>query len=180
MAILDSGNRREFGTGAVRDIAEGKGRCDLLPLIEVSNVTGDRVLHDIGEFMETGYVCYIYDAIRRFVDASFPDFPTAVLEYSIHMEEGCGKYGDRNWEKGIPCHCYVDSGVRHLLKYRRGDTDERHDRAFLWNMFGLLWTMENRPELNDLPKYEAQGREGVDPACTCATSAEPDSTLRLS
>lgn len=30
--IQDSGQRREFATGAVRDIQEGKGRCDLLPL----------------------------------------------------------------------------------------------------------------------------------------------------
>ena len=29
--ILDSGNRREFDTGAKRDIEEGKGRYDLLP-----------------------------------------------------------------------------------------------------------------------------------------------------
>ena len=151
MAILDSGNRREFGTGAVRDIAEGKGRCDLLPLIEVSNVTGDRVLHDIGEFMETGYVCYIYDAIRRFVDASFPDFPTAVLEYSIHMEEGCGKYGDRNWEKGIPAHSFADSAFRHFVKYMDGWTDEDHLIAAIWNLCGLAWTEEKHPELMDIP-----------------------------
>ena len=31
MAIKDSGSRREFETGAVRDMAEGKGRMDLLP-----------------------------------------------------------------------------------------------------------------------------------------------------
>lgn len=38
-AIKDSGNRREFETGAVRDMQEGKGRMDLLPwaaIIEVS------------------------------------------------------------------------------------------------------------------------------------------------
>lgn len=37
--ILDSGNRREFETGAVRDMPNGKGRMDLLPwaaIIEVS------------------------------------------------------------------------------------------------------------------------------------------------
>ena len=37
--IKDSGNRREFDTGAVRDMAEGKGRFDLIPwaaLMEVS------------------------------------------------------------------------------------------------------------------------------------------------
>ena len=30
--IKDSGDRLEYATGAVRDMAEGKGRCDLLPL----------------------------------------------------------------------------------------------------------------------------------------------------
>ena len=37
--IKDSGERREFSTGAVRDIQEGKGRMDLLPwgaIMEVS------------------------------------------------------------------------------------------------------------------------------------------------
>lgn len=29
--IKDSGQRRDFGTGAVRDMAVGKGRFDLLP-----------------------------------------------------------------------------------------------------------------------------------------------------
>ena len=29
--LQDSGQRRHFDTGAVRDISEGKGRCDLLP-----------------------------------------------------------------------------------------------------------------------------------------------------
>ena len=39
MNIKDSGNRRLFESGAVRDMAEGKGRMDLLPwdaIIEVS------------------------------------------------------------------------------------------------------------------------------------------------
>ena len=39
MAILDSGERTEFQTGAVRDMHEGKGKMDLLPwaaIIEVS------------------------------------------------------------------------------------------------------------------------------------------------
>ena len=37
--IKDSGNRREFETGAVRDVQEGKGRFDLMPwaaLMEVA------------------------------------------------------------------------------------------------------------------------------------------------
>ena len=31
MTIKDSGTRRQFDSGAVRDMQEGKGRCDLLP-----------------------------------------------------------------------------------------------------------------------------------------------------
>lgn len=31
MEIKDSGTRRQFDTGAIRDMAEGKGRYDLLP-----------------------------------------------------------------------------------------------------------------------------------------------------
>ena len=30
--ILDSGDRTQFSSGAVRDMKGGKGRCDLLPL----------------------------------------------------------------------------------------------------------------------------------------------------
>lgn len=37
--IKDSGNRRQFDTGAVRDMQEGKGRMDLLPWAAVMEVS---------------------------------------------------------------------------------------------------------------------------------------------
>lgn len=37
--IKDSGDRREFESGAVRDMAEGKGRMDLLPWAAVMEVS---------------------------------------------------------------------------------------------------------------------------------------------
>ena len=37
--IKDSGERREFDTGAVRDIQEGKGRMDLLPWAAIMEVS---------------------------------------------------------------------------------------------------------------------------------------------
>ena len=45
MELQDSGNRREFDSGAVRDICEGKGRCDLLPLDIVADIMDDPFLH---------------------------------------------------------------------------------------------------------------------------------------
>lgn len=149
--IQDSGNRREFSTGAVRDIAEGKGRCDLLPLSVVAELSHSSVLKDIALFLDTGETQYIYHCLTDFCNNMFGGIATAMLEVSIHYEEGAKKYAERNWEVGLPCHSFIDSGVRHYLKHIRGDKDEPHDRAFVWNMMGLLWTLKYKPELNDLP-----------------------------
>ena len=156
--ILDSGSRREFETGAVRDIVEGKGRCDLLPLDSVSNMlylqgykTCGSILANIYDFIVTGNRKRLSAAMVEFSKECFGDSYTAILEVAKHYEQGCNKYGERNWEKGIPLHCYIDSGVRHLLKFYRGDRDEPHDRAFLWNMLGADWTMVHHSDLIDLP-----------------------------
>lgn len=150
--IQDSGDRTEFGTGAVRDMHEGKGRCDLMPLGEVSTVMeGDEIIARIANFMKYGKLGYLYSAIVQFTSLYFKNIETAMLEAAIHYENGCRKYGERNWEKGIPLHSFIDSGVRHYLKHKRGDKDERHDRAFIWNMLGAIWTVENKPEMIDIP-----------------------------
>lgn len=151
MAILDSGNRREFETGAVRDIAGGKGRMDLIPLDAVGCVLEDTILTDINDYVRKGDKMSLVNAIKEFVDAYFDDMYTAMIEVSKHYEQGCVKYGERNWEKGIPLHCYIDSAVRHYMKFMRGDNDEPHNRAFLWNLLGAIWTHDNKPELKDLP-----------------------------
>jgi hypothetical protein len=153
--IKDSGARRAFGTGAFRDIAEGKGRCDLMPLKVISEILKNSVLDCIESYIRTGNIASLIAAIREFLDCDTKwDIYTALLEVAKQYEGGCLKYGDRNWEKGIPAHCYIDSGVRHYLKFKRGDNDEPHDRAFVWNMLGAIWTHENKPELIDLPFVE--------------------------
>lgn len=154
--ILDSGERREFDTGAVRDIQEGKGRCDLLPLDVASFWLADAVVEDISSFVESGQIEYLYIALSRFIVAKGCDYPTMLLEASKHFEEGALKYGEYNWQKGIPTHCYIDSAVRHYLKWLRGDRDEPHDRAFVWNIMCCIWTCQHKPELNDYRNEEAK------------------------
>ena len=160
--INDSGARREFETGAVRDIQEGKGRCDLLPLDVMSLwLTSDfgEMCDQIALFKETGdYKCLI-QCIDIFADQVNEGTYSAqmahiFLEVSKHFEEGAKKYGEYNWQKGIPTHCYIDSAVRHFLKFIRGDKDEPHDRAFVWNILCCMWTCKNKPELNDYPFKE--------------------------
>jgi hypothetical protein len=154
--ILDSGARRSFGTGAVRDIAEGKGRMDLVPLSVVHQLTGWDEFGFIEEYIRKGDTDCLNGAINVFVHehSGLNDMGTAILEVSKHFEAGCQKYGDRNWEKGIPLHCYIDSASRHLIKFYRGDKDENHHLAFLWNLMCAIWTHENKPELIDLPFKE--------------------------
>ena len=106
--IKDSGQRSEFDSGAVRDMHEGKGRFDLLPM------------------------CVLARLAR-------------------HCEAGCLKYGDRNWEKGIPAHSFADSAMRHFVKYMDGQKDEDHLIATIWNLCGLAWNEEKRPDLMDIP-----------------------------
>lgn len=161
--LLDSGERRNFESGAVRDVCEGKGRCDLLPLDVVASFLGshcypecgyhfqDEVLEFINQFVRNGDTAHLLTAIHKFCEKKGMHPCSALLEVAIHYEDGARKYQERNWEKGIPLHCYIDSGVRHYLKHIRGDEDEPHDRAFLWNMFGAIWTHNHKPELIDLP-----------------------------
>ena len=156
MEIKDSGTRKEFDTGAVRDSSEGKGRCDLIPLDVVGNLlrflNGEKLdeLAHIEEFKRNKDTHHLTQAIRAFSRRTGIDLVTLILEVSKQFEEGAKKYTENNWKKGIPLHCYIDSGVRHFLKFLRGDTDEPHDRAFVWNLLCACWTYENMPELDDI------------------------------
>ena len=166
--IKDSGNRREFSTGAVRDMAEGKGRCDLLPLDVISDLFVELkcekyervniILNYLNSALEIWkgellswdsnrmdcVVDFLYDALKEFFKQSdFADIPTMVLELSVHFEQGANKYTEDNWKRGIPVNCYIDSAIRHYLKWLRGDTDERHDRAFVWNIVCCIWEVEH-------------------------------------
>lgn len=167
--ILDSGNRREFESGAVRDIQEGKGRCDLLPLDVVSKLLDDEFFNYIDHFRNDGDVSSLYKALNYFSVRFWMDKNDSVdgqryypkrtiayaemcLEVAKHFEEGCKKYGENNWRKGIPVHCYIDSAVRHYLKYLATWEDEPHDRAVIWNLMCAIWTCDHMPELNEYKK----------------------------
>lgn len=150
-SIKDSGERREFDTGAVRDIQEGKGRCDLMPLGVVGEYLSNIVIKYIGDFQNTGDIAHLHYALANI---EWDEPYSIILEVAKQFEEGAKKYGEYNWQKGIPTHCYIDSAVRHYLKWLRGDKDEPHDRAFVWNILCCIWTCIHKPELNDYGNKE--------------------------
>lgn len=179
--IKDSGNRTEFASGAVRDIQEGKGRCDLLPLDVIGFIYAEKSPHpnrkgvfaNIDAFIHTGQTFHLADALEHFMLDGVPfgdcNWATIYLEVAKHFEEGAKKYGERNWEKGIPTERYIDSAIRHYLKWLRGDKDEPHDRAFCWNILCCIWTCIHKPELNSYAK---------DPGASASQQAVPQNENR--
>lgn len=148
--LPDSGERTKFESGAVRDIQTGKGRCDLLPLDIVGAILKAPELILLEQFKDTKDVNNLYLAIRQFAATTKVDIYTLMLEASKHFESGAVKYGENNWKKGIDLHYYLSSAVRHFLKFKRADTDEPHDRAFVWNLLCAAWTYIHMPHLDDI------------------------------
>lgn len=155
--IKDSGKRTDFENGAVREIREENGRCDLLPLKQVAMLFDNdyivkKALEGIDDYIYNGNKDGIIHALKSFCKMQCRDsMPEMILMVSHHYKDSLSKYPERNWEKGLPTHSFVDSGVRHLLKLARGDQDEPHNNAFIWNMLGILWNDEHHPELVDMP-----------------------------
>jgi hypothetical protein len=110
-AIKDSGERRQFETGAVRDMAEGKGLMVVMPA-------------------------------------------AALLRLSLHYEHGAKKYGKFNWQKGIPTSSFMDSALRHIMKYLDGWDDEDHLAAAAFNILGAMEMEAHKPAMQDIPARE--------------------------
>jgi hypothetical protein len=160
--IKDSGNRTEFSSGAVRDIQEGKGRCTLMPLNIIARLLHSDAIRCIDNFKYSRDVAWLYKCLEEFlIDSDFGTLEVMVLEVAKHFEEGAKKYGENNWQKGIPLHSYFDSAIRHLLRYWNNETDERHDRAFCWNIICAIWTFENKPTLDDFTNKEGSADEFI-------------------
>lgn len=77
--------------------------------------------------------------------------PLALLRVAQHYANGAVKYGDRNWEKGIPMSRTLASLMRHIEAWRRGEDDEDHLAAVVFNAMALMHFEEVRPELDDVP-----------------------------
>ena len=167
-SIKDSGARRQFAGGAVRDMSNDKGRMDLLPLdivYEWANIydgliwkiekekyvfSSKTLFKYISRFVSENTDNDLYTLLSIFASVAFKDISTALIEVSIHYQQGSIKYAERNWQKSLPTSSFLDSAMRHACKYLRGDKDERHDRAFIWNILGLLWTKKHHPEVDNI------------------------------
>ena len=135
-------------------MAEGNGRLDLMPIESLCKLfnDNDKILDCFKAYHETNNPIWFLNAIGAFLEngkywENYPDdkpgtrgfYPPMILDVAIHYEQGALKYGENNWQKGIPISSYIDSAMRHYFKHCCGMTDEHHNRVFVWNMLCAYW-----------------------------------------
>ena len=69
--------------------------------------------------------------------------------FGYHMNLGAGKYGDSNWEKGMPTKQYLESVDRHLASYLEGDRSEDHLSAIICGVQGCMINEQKEGIPND-------------------------------
>lgn len=74
----------------------------------------------------------------------------AVERVAMLYMRGAEKYVENNWKKGQPYSRTYASLLRHIYAWRKGDTEEDHLAAVIWNAMSLMWYEQNKPELDDL------------------------------
>ena len=140
-------------------------------LINIFNLSEYQAMHKIlcliDNYIYKGNVNALFESVIVFVFQNYATrsinesnfervvsetLSTGVLDLSHRYREGAEKYAERNWEKGIPTKSFLDSAVRHLLKWYRQDAEENHASAFMWNIVGAIWTHIHKPEcIGEMP-----------------------------
>lgn len=79
--------------------------------------------------------------------------PFGLRRCAIVAEKGAAKYGDRNWEQGMPITRMLDSAIRHLYQALAREDDEDHLAHAMWNCMAAIHMEELRPPLDNRPYY---------------------------
>jgi len=83
--------------------------------------------------------------------------PFGLTRLSKWYELGANKYGDRNWEKGMPFSRYTASMFRHVIAWMKGDKSEDHLSAIAWNSLVIIHHQElNEMQWDDMEDYSSR------------------------
>jgi hypothetical protein len=115
--------------------------------------SGDRSVYPTGAVRDNGEGKGRFDLISG----------QGLLRLARWYEMGAKKYEDRNFEKGMPISRYVSAAMRHAVKYMMGCNDEDHAAACAWNMFAIMHHEFERPEMQDLPRWQGRTSKWIYP-----------------
>ena len=74
--------------------------------------------------------------------------PIGLREVARACAEGASKYGDWNWEKGMPVHDLLNHVLAHIYQFLGGDRSEPHLGHAAWGLLAAIHSHELWPELN--------------------------------
>lgn len=77
--------------------------------------------------------------------------PIGLRRLAETCAEGARKYGDFNWQKGIPASQMLNHAIRHIYLWLEGDASEDHLAHAAWNILGVCHFEEAMPEMIDVP-----------------------------
>lgn len=101
--------------------------------------SGKRVKFDSGFNRDTGENKPRYDLIPH----------ELLTRLAIHYTNGAKKYDENNWRKAnseIEYNRFIASAWRHFIAFIRGDKDEDHGIACIWNIMAYIWHKEYKNE----------------------------------
>jgi hypothetical protein len=75
--------------------------------------------------------------------------PIGLREVARACAEGAAKYGDWNWENGMPVHDLLNHAIAHVYAFLSGDRSEPHLGHAAWNLLSAIHSHELWPHLND-------------------------------
>jgi hypothetical protein len=75
--------------------------------------------------------------------------PIALRTLAETYAEGAAKYGEANWELGMPAHDLLNHAIRHIFLFLSGDRSEPHLPHAFWNVGAAIHSLEAWPELNE-------------------------------
>ena len=85
--------------------------------------------------------------------------PVGLRRLAETYAEGARKYGDSNWQRGIPASQMLNHAIRHIYLWLEGDNHEDHLAHAAWNILGVCHFEEVLPEMIDVPTRQ---RESAD------------------
>jgi hypothetical protein len=165
--IKDSGNRTDLGTGAVKDVASGKGKPHLIPPRELALIINGKhndkdVLDEFYLFKKTRNEEHLVNAICSFVKQNTNKTIAEFIKDDLakHYEGSVIKDPKRHFEREIPLHCHINSALRNYLqiidgvKANNNKPDENFASSFVYNVINIMWTIQNRKDLIDETSFE--------------------------
>jgi hypothetical protein len=112
---------------------------DMIRELRMKTADGEKVRFETGAVRSSDAESTRYDLIS----------PIGLEAVARACAEGAAKYGDFNWEKGMPVHDLLNHALRHVYQYLAGDRSEEHLGHAAWGLLAAIHSEALWPRLND-------------------------------